>query len=110
MELTELLPHVARGLNINWDEATRYAGLNAESRVRLAQSSASVTARPTPIQWSGSAGRGTRQRRYERRLRYRVNRTAVSFRAFVYLAILVLCVRRLVGDARRHQERRMRRC
>jgi hypothetical protein len=31
MELTELLPHVARGLNIDWDEATRYAGLNAES-------------------------------------------------------------------------------
>jgi hypothetical protein len=31
MELTELLPHIARGLNINWDEATRYAGLNAES-------------------------------------------------------------------------------
>ena len=31
MELTELLPHVARGLNINWDEATRYAGLNADS-------------------------------------------------------------------------------
>jgi hypothetical protein len=30
MELTELLPHVDRGLNINWDEATRYAGLNAE--------------------------------------------------------------------------------
>ena len=31
MELTELLPHVARGLNINWDEAIRYAGLtNAE--------------------------------------------------------------------------------
>jgi hypothetical protein len=31
MELTELLPHVARGLNINWDEANRYAGLaNAE--------------------------------------------------------------------------------
>jgi hypothetical protein len=30
MELTELLPHIARGLNINWDEATRYAGLNAE--------------------------------------------------------------------------------
>jgi hypothetical protein len=27
MELTERLPHVARGLNINWDEATRYAGL-----------------------------------------------------------------------------------
>jgi hypothetical protein len=31
MELTELLPHVARELNINWEEATRYAGLNAES-------------------------------------------------------------------------------
>jgi hypothetical protein len=31
MELTELLPHVARGLNINWDEAARYAGLNTES-------------------------------------------------------------------------------
>jgi hypothetical protein len=31
MELTELLPHVASGLNIDWDEATRYAGLNAES-------------------------------------------------------------------------------
>jgi hypothetical protein len=30
-ELTELLHHVARGLNINWDEATRYAGPNAES-------------------------------------------------------------------------------
>ena len=30
MELTQLLPHVARGLNINWDEATCYAGLNAE--------------------------------------------------------------------------------
>jgi hypothetical protein len=29
-ELTDLLSHVARGLNINWDEATRYAGLNAE--------------------------------------------------------------------------------
>src|SRR4051794_31220630 len=28
MELTELLPHVARGLNINWDEAIRYAGLS----------------------------------------------------------------------------------
>ena len=27
MELTELLPHVARELNINWDEATRYAEL-----------------------------------------------------------------------------------
>ena len=31
MELTELLPHVARGLNINWDEAIRYAGLVPES-------------------------------------------------------------------------------
>ena len=31
-----------------------------------------------------------------RRLRYRVDRTAVSFQAFVYLAILVLCVRRLM--------------
>jgi transposase len=30
-----------------------------------------------------------------RRLRYRVDRTAASFQAFVYLAILVLCVRRL---------------
>jgi hypothetical protein len=27
MELTELLPHVAHGININWDEAIRYAGL-----------------------------------------------------------------------------------
>ncbi|MBW3632907.1 MAG: hypothetical protein KY456_07755 [Chloroflexi bacterium] len=31
MDLTELLPDVACGLNINWAEATRYAGLNAES-------------------------------------------------------------------------------
>ena len=31
-----------------------------------------------------------------RRLRYRVDRTAASFQAFVYLAILVLCVRRLI--------------
>jgi hypothetical protein len=30
MELTDLLPHVARGLNINWDEAIRYAGLTPE--------------------------------------------------------------------------------
>jgi hypothetical protein len=30
MELTELLPHGAHGLNINWDEAIRYAVLNAE--------------------------------------------------------------------------------
>jgi hypothetical protein len=27
MGLTELLPHVARGLNIDWDEAIRYAEL-----------------------------------------------------------------------------------
>ncbi len=32
-----------------------------------------------------------------RRLRYRVDRTAVSFHSFVYLAVLVLCVRRAVG-------------
>ena len=32
-----------------------------------------------------------------RRLRYQVDRTAASFQAFVYLAILVLCVRRLVS-------------
>jgi transposase len=31
-----------------------------------------------------------------RRLRFRVDRTAASFQAVVYLAILVLCVRRLV--------------
>jgi len=30
MELTELLPHVARGLNIDGDEAIRYAGLTSE--------------------------------------------------------------------------------
>ena len=30
MELTELLPHVARARYVDWDEATRYAGLNAE--------------------------------------------------------------------------------
>jgi hypothetical protein len=30
MKLTELLPHVASGLNIDWDEATRYAGLTTE--------------------------------------------------------------------------------
>lgn len=34
-----------------------------------------------------------------RRLRYRVDRTATSFHAFVYLAMLVLCVRRLVPAA-----------
>src|SRR5215213_3098240 len=32
-----------------------------------------------------------------RRLRYRVDRTAASFQAFVYLAVLVLCVRRLIA-------------
>ena len=36
-----------------------------------------------------------------RRLRYRVDRTAASFHAFVYLAVLVLCVRRLFGYSRR---------
>jgi transposase len=41
-----------------------------------------------------------------RRLRYRVDRTATSFACFVYLAILVLCVRRAVGDERGHQRRR----
>lgn len=30
MELTELLPHVARGLDINWDETIRYAGLTSD--------------------------------------------------------------------------------
>ncbi|MCD6058906.1 MAG: family transposase [Thermomicrobiales bacterium] len=35
-----------------------------------------------------------------RRLRYRVDRTAASFQAFVYLAILVLCVRRLINPSR----------
>jgi transposase len=36
-----------------------------------------------------------------RRLRYRVDRTAASFHAFVYLAMLVLCVRRLISPSRR---------
>jgi transposase len=35
-----------------------------------------------------------------RRLRYRVDRTSASFHAFVYLAILVLCVRRVVSPCR----------
>jgi transposase len=35
-----------------------------------------------------------------RRLRYRVDRTSASFQAFVYLAVLVLCVRRLMSQAR----------
>ena len=35
-----------------------------------------------------------------RRLRYRVDRTAASFHAFVYLAVLVLCVRRLMNPSR----------
>jgi transposase len=35
-----------------------------------------------------------------RRLRYRVDRTAASFQAFVYLAVLVLSVRRLIGPPR----------
>jgi hypothetical protein len=33
MELADLLLHVARGLNINWDESTRYAGLNNQLRI-----------------------------------------------------------------------------
>lgn len=35
-----------------------------------------------------------------RRLRYRVDRTAASFHAFVYLAIPILCVRHVVRPAR----------
>ena len=34
MALTELLPHVARALQIDWDEATRYAGLPLNRRRR----------------------------------------------------------------------------
>jgi len=34
-----------------------------------------------------------------RGLRYRVDRTAASFQAFVYLAVLVHCVRRLVSPS-----------
>jgi transposase len=40
-----------------------------------------------------------------RRLRYRVDRTATSFQAFVYLAILVLCVRRLISTTSRGNRR-----
>jgi len=29
MELTELLPHLARALHLNWDEALYYAGLGS---------------------------------------------------------------------------------
>src|SRR5215203_1481040 len=36
-----------------------------------------------------------------RRLRYRVDRTAASFQAFVYLAVLVICLRRLISRPRR---------
>ena len=42
-----------------------------------------------------------------RRLRYRVDRTAASFHAFVYLAVLVICVRRAVGDERGRPRRRI---
>jgi len=35
-----------------------------------------------------------------RRLRYRVDRTAASFHAFVYLVILILCVCRVVSPSR----------
>jgi transposase len=34
-----------------------------------------------------------------RRLRYRVDRTAASFHAAVYVAVLVLCVRRVVSHS-----------
>jgi transposase len=34
------------------------------------------------------------------RLRYRVDQTAASFHAFVYLAVLVLCIRRLISPSR----------
>jgi transposase len=34
------------------------------------------------------------------RLRYRVDRTKASVHAFVYLAVLVLCVRRLISPCR----------
>jgi transposase len=40
-----------------------------------------------------------------RRLRYRVDRTRTSFQAFVYLAILVLCVRRLISTTSRGTSR-----
>ena len=40
-----------------------------------------------------------------RRLRYRVDRTAASFHAFVYLAVLVLCVRRLMRPSRSRRPR-----
>jgi putative transposase len=44
-----------------------------------------------------------------RRLRYRVDRTAASFQAFVYLALLVLCVRRLITESpSRHGKNRER--
>ena len=43
-----------------------------------------------------------------RRLRYRVDRTAASFHAFVCLAVLVLCVRRDVGEERGCRRSRMR--
>jgi hypothetical protein len=29
MAATKLLPNLARGLNVNWDEAIRYAGLTS---------------------------------------------------------------------------------
>src|SRR5215216_275219 len=44
-----------------------------------------------------------------RRLRYRVDRTATSFQAFVYLAVLVLCMRRLITESpSRHGKKRER--
>jgi transposase len=45
-----------------------------------------------------------------RRLRYRVDRTARSFHAFVYLAVLVLCVRRLITSSRAGVPARGRPC
>src|SRR5918994_5354029 len=43
-----------------------------------------------------------------RRLRYRVDRTAASFQAFVYLAVLVICLRRLISRPRRGAPARRR--
>ena len=44
-----------------------------------------------------------------RRLRYRVDRTAASFHAFVYLAMLVVSVRRLITETpKRHGTSRKR--
>jgi transposase len=42
-----------------------------------------------------------------RRLRYRVDRTATSFTCFMCLAILVLCMRRVMGNDQGRQRRRI---